>query len=435
MNEEKTMSKDKFNAFEMAQQQFDKVASSLTEIPPGILKYLREPAREYSFLIPVKMDNGTFEVYHGFRIQHSDARGPAKGGIRFHPLETIDTVRALAMWMTWKTAVVGIPLGGAKGGVICDPRLLSDREQELICRGFIRQIYKNIGPENDVPAPDVMTSGKHMIWMMDEYERLVGHKAPGVITGKPVHMGGSLGRTEATGYGVVYCLREALGTRGMNLGDVRIAVQGFGNVAQYACELAIDCGATVVCVSCWNTEDNQPYTYAKKDGLDLETLRSITDVFGSIDKEKAIAAGFEILEPEAWLELEAEVLLPCALENMITADNVERIHPSVKFIVEGANGPTTPEADDVIISKGIMNTPDFLANAGGVICSYFEQVQSNKNYYWTKDEVLQKLDNTISTAFHAVHDLSVEKSLSMRDAAYMIAIRRVALSTLARGQA
>lgn len=426
------MASKNFNAFEMAQKQFDSVADMLN-LDQATKDLLRNPMREYHFSIPVKMDDGSVKVFRGFRVQHNDARGPGKGGIRFHPQETIDTVRALAMWMTWKTAVIDVPLGGSKGGVICDPHHLSMKEQEQICRGWIRQLSKDIGPLRDVPAPDVMTSAQHMLWMLDEYEIITGNKYPGLITGKPVGMGGSLGRTEATGYGVIFTLREALKELGIDPKKTTASVQGFGNVAQYAIELYLKLGGTVIAVSCWDQEDQTSYTFLKKDGIDLPKLLSITDQFGGIDKVKAKSMGYEILPGDAWIEQDVDILLPCALENQINADTVKKIKNSVKVIAEGANGPTTPEADEVIKEKGIFMIPDFLANAGGVTCSYFEQVQSNMNYYWEKEEVLSKLDVKMTSAFLSVSELARTRKLYMRDAAYVIAIDRVAQACKERG--
>jgi len=421
-----------FNSFEIAQKQFDHVADIL-ELDSGTRELLRWPLREYQFGIPVRMDDGSVRVFRGFRVQHNDARGPSKGGIRFHPLETIDTVRALAMWMTWKCSVVDIPLGGAKGGVVCDPHNLSLGEQERICRGWVRQIARDIGPAADVPAPDVMTTAQHMLWMLDEYEHVRGAKAPGLITGKPVGMGGSLGRTEATGFGLVFALREALKELGIRPADTLASVQGFGNVAQYAVRLYQQIGGTVTCVSCWDQADQTSYAYVKKTGIDLDELLAITDRFGGIEKGKAKALGYEVIDGERWLEQEVDVLMPSALENQITAENVERISRRVRIIAEGANGPTTPEADVVLDRRGIFVIPDFLANAGGVTCSYFEQVQSNMNYYWEKDEVLGKLDVKMTAAFIAVSDLARKRKLPMRDAAYVIAVSRVAKACRDRG--
>jgi glutamate dehydrogenase len=426
------MADKSFNAFKMAQQQFDNVAEKL-DLDQATRDLLRNPLREYHFAIPVKMDDGTVKIFQGFRVQHNDSRGPCKGGIRFHPQETIDTVKALATWMTWKCAVVDIPLGGGKGGVICDPHNLSMREQEQICRGWIRQIAGNVGPLQDVPAPDVMTNAQHMVWMMDEYEKLTGGKYPGFITGKPVGMGGSLGRTEATGFGAIYTLREALNEMGIDIKKTSAAFQGFGNVSQYAVKLYQEYGGKAVCVSCWEQKENKSYTFIKKSGIDLNELLAITDKFGGIDKTKAKALGYEIADADAWIQQEVDILVPAALENQINAATVDKISAKVKIVVEGANGPTTPEADEVLKKRNIFLIPDFLANAGGVTCSYFEQVQCNMNYFWTKEEVLSKLDNIMTSAFHAVNALAKQKKTYMRDAAYMIAVSRVAEACKWRG--
>jgi glutamate dehydrogenase (NAD(P)+) len=423
-----------FNAFEMAQRQVDPVADTL-QLEQGLRELLRWPQREYHFTIPIRMDDGRVKVFRGFRVQHNDARGPAKGGIRFHPQETIDTVRALATWMTWKCAVVDIPLGGGKGGVICDPHNLSPREQEHLCRGWVRQVARNIGPIQDVPAPDVMTNPQHMVWMLDEYEKLSGAHFPGVITGKPVEVGGSLGRTEATGYGVIYTVREALKRMELPIEGIRASIQGFGNVGQFAAKLLRSLGGSVVAVACWDNDDHAAYTFAKSDGIDVDFLLSITDRFGTIDRDKATGADYSVLEGDAWLEQEAEILIPAALENQITADNVDRIHTGVKIVAEGANGPTTLEADEALKQRDVYLIPDFLANAGGVTCSYFEQVQCNTNFFWPKEEVLQRLDQKMTSAFHAVADLAEESGEFMRDAAYMIAIQRVATACHLRGWA
>ncbi len=426
------MSTGSFNPFEMAQAQFDNIAEKL-DLDQATRQLLREPLREYSFAIPVHMDDGSVRVFRGFRVQHNDARGPSKGGIRFHPQETINTVRALAMWMTWKCAVVEIPLGGAKGGVICDPHNLSLREQEQICRGWIRQLARDIGPYRDVPAPDVMTSAQHMLWMLDEFEAIHGEKKTGLITGKPVGMGGSLGRTEATGYGVIYTVREALKELELRPEMTTASVQGFGNVAQYAIQLYQQMGGTVVCVSCWDQEDQKSYSFKKDTGINLEELLAVTDRFGGINKTKALDLGYEVLPGEAWIKQEADILIPAALENQITAENVGDISQKVKVIAEGANGPTTPQADKVIEQRGIFLIPDFLCNAGGVTCSYFEQVQSNLNYFWEKDDVLGRLDTKMTSAFIAVSELARKQKMYMRDAAYIISIGRVAQACRDRG--
>ena len=426
------MSDKNFNAFQMAQSQFDKAADILS-LDESARQLLREPLREFHFSIPVKMDDGTTKIFKGFRVQHNDAFGPSKGGIRFHPMETIDTVRALAMWMTWKCAVVGIPLGGGKGGVICDPHNLSMREQEQICRGWVRQLAKNVGPINDVPAPDVMTNAQHMLWMLDEFEVIHGGKHPGFITGKPVGMGGSLGRTEATGYGVIYTLREACIKLGIKLEETTASFQGFGNVSQYALQLYTQLGGKAICVSCWDQKEQISYTFKRESGIHFDELMTITDKFGGIDKAEAVKLGFEILDGDAWIEQKVEILIPSALENQVRADNAVKISDTVKILAEGANGPTTPEADKILDEKGVFVIPDFLANAGGVTCSYFEQVQSNMNYFWTKDEVLLKLDTIMSAAFDSVFETSVKNKLFMRDAAYVISVSRVANACKNRG--
>jgi glutamate dehydrogenase len=420
------------NAFETAQAQFDHVAD-LLELDRATRELLRNPQREYHFTVPVRMDDGHVEVFRGFRVQHNDARGPGKGGIRFHPAETIDTVRALAMWMTWKCAVVDIPLGGSKGGVIVDPHNLSARETESLCRGWVRQIARDMGPFRDVPAPDVMTNPQNMLWMLDEFEAIHGGRFPGFITGKPYGMGGSLGRKEATGYGVVFTIREALRELKMRPENTTAAVQGFGNVAQYSVDLLQQLGVTVVCVSAWDQAEKKAFTYRRKSGVDFKELLSITDTFGGIDKTRAASLGYELIPGEAWIEQDVDILIPAALEHQITAENVGTISPRVKIIAEGANGPTTIEADRELSRRGIFAIPDFLANAGGVTCSYFEQVQSNMNYFWPKDEVLGKLDTKMTTAFHDVLDTSKRKNVSLREAAYMISISRVAQACHDRG--
>ena len=426
------MSNSPYNPYETAQAQFDKVASQLG-LDEATRELLRQPMREYHFLIPVQMDDGSYKVFKGYRIQHNDARGPAKGGIRFHPQETEDTIRALSMWMTWKCSVVDIPLGGGKGGVICDPRTLSEREQEQVCRGYIRQLAKNMGPNLDVPAPDVMTNAKHMLWMLDEFETIHGGRYPGFITGKPVGMGGSLGRTEATGYGVIYVLREALKELEIDITKTTASFQGFGNVAQHAVRLYSQLGGKVIAISCWDNTDKKAYTFRRENGMNIDELTGITDKFGTINKDKALELGYEVLSGDAWIEQDVDILVPAALENQITAENVNRISSQVKVIAEAANGPTTNDADKVINEKGIFVIPDFLANAGGVTCSYFEQVQCNTNYYWEKDEVLEKLDTKMTSAFKAVYELSKTQNLTMRDAAYVIAINRVAQAVKNRG--
>ena len=426
------MNPQPYNAYQVAQEQFDQAADKL-DLSQAVRDLLRQPLREYHFSIPIRMDDGRARVFRGFRIQHNDARGPAKGGVRFHPQETADTIRALAMWMTWKCAVVDIPLGGSTGGIICDPHDLSALEQERLCRGYVRQIVKNVGPLSDIPAPDIMTTSQHMLWMLDEYEAIQGGKYPGFITGKPVDMGGSLGRSEATGYGVIITLREALKEQNLAPDRTTASVQGFGTVAQHAIQLYQEMGGTVRCVSCWNQEDQTSYAFTKEGGIELDELQPITDHFGEIDKDQAQDLGYTVLPGSAWLEQPVDVLIPAALENQITAETVEEISLRVKFLAEGANGPTTPAAYQVLEKQGVQIIPDLLANAGGVVSSYFEQVQSNDNYYWQKDEVLGQLDVKMTSAYVKVSEFARQHEFSFRDAAYMIAVDRVAQACADRG--
>jgi glutamate dehydrogenase len=421
------------NAFEMAQRQFDHVAG-LLKLDHSVSEMLRWPMREFHFRIPVRMDDGTLRVFNGYRVQHNDARGPNKGGIRFHPSETIDTIRALATWMTWKCAVADIPLGGGKGGVIVDPATLSVTEKERLCRGFIDQMWHNLGPRQDVPAPDVGTTSQMMAWMMDEYSKLTGEYTPGMITGKPLGGGGSLGRTEATGYGVIFALREAMQHVKMNPKNCVAAMQGFGNVSQYAAigfkEIL---GGKVACVSYWDRDDRTSYTVSHADGVDPRFLMTITDQYGTINKAKAREAGYVIEDGMAWIAKEADVLIPAALEGQVTAETVGQISKRVRIVAEGANGPTTPEADEVFKKNNVFVIPDFLCNGGGVTVSYFEGVQNDMNYYWTKEEVLEKLDTKMTSAFHNVLDMALSEKVYMRDAAYMVAIASVVKAMELRG--
>lgn len=423
----------KINAFDMAQIQFDTVAK-LLQLDNEIAQILRWPQREYSFRIPVRMDDGSLKVFQGFRVQHNDARGPNKGGIRFAADETLDTVRALATWMTWKCAVADIPLGGGKGGVVVDPSTLSTNEKESLCRGWVRAMWKNIGPRNDVPAPDIGTTPQMMGWMMDEYSRLVGQYTPGVFTGKPVGGGGSLGRTEATGYGVIYTVREAMKRINLLPRNSVAALQGFGNVSQYAAIGFVEIlGGTVSCVSCYDRHDKKAYTYSKKGGIDPRFLISIVDQYGTIDKKKALDSGYKVTDGDKWLEADVNVLIPAALEGQITGDTVKKVSKNLKLVAEGANGPTTPEADEVFKKNKVFVIPDFLCNAGGVTVSYFEQVQNDANYYWEKDAVLRRLDVKMTAAFNAVYQRSQEEKVYTRDAAYMVAIDRVVAAMEMRG--
>jgi len=421
------------NAFEMAQAQFDKVADQL-ELDQQVRDFLRWPMREFHFRIPVRMDDGNVRVFQAFRMQHNDVRGPNKGGLRFAAGETADTVRALSMWMTWKTAVADIPLGGGKGGVDVDPSTLSDGEKERLVRGYVKAVWKNIGPRQDVPAPDVGTNAQMMGWMMDEYSSIVGNFTPGVITGKPLGGGGSEGRTEATGFGVIYTVREAMKHLGIDPTTTTASIQGFGNVAQYA---AIGfnefLGGKVICVSCWDRADKKSYTFTKEDGIDPVFLKTITDQYGTINKDMAREAGYLVEDGGAWLSKDVDVLIPAALEGQINAETVHQISKKVRILAEAANGPTTPEADQVLVERGLFIIPDFLCNAGGVTVSYFEGVQNDQNFYWAKEEVRTRLDQKMTSAFKSVLDMSLNKNVNMRDAAYMVAIDKVVKAMKLRG--
>jgi len=421
-----------YNPFVTMQGQIDKI-SHLLGLDEPTRELLRWPMREFSFAIPVRMNNNKIQIFRGFRIQYNDALGPAKGGIRFHPLETLDSVRALASAMTWKTAAVHLPLGGGKGGVICDPHTLTKQEMEGICRGWVRQMVKNLGPNVDVPAPDVMSNSQHMLWMLDEFETITGGRYPGTFTGKPLGMGGSLGRKEATGYGLVYTIREACKLLNVEIEKTTASVQGFGAVGQAAIDLYNQLGGTVISVASWNQQDQVSYTYKKPQGILLKDLQEISNEFGDIDPNQAKDLGYEVLDGSSWISQDVDILIPAALENQLTETTVHLISPKVRLIAEGANGPTTHQADDIIKTKNIMVIPDILGNAGGVTTSYFEQVQSNMNYYWTKDEVFEKLDTSMTRAFNQIRDFVQRKKLSFRDAAYVVAIDRVARACRDRG--
>ena len=410
-----------FNPFKVAQAQFDEAAERLG-LDPAMRDLLRWPRREYVFTIPVRMDDGSSRVFHGYRVQYNDARGPTKGGLRWHPEETIDTVRALAAWMTWKTAVVDIPLGGGKGGVTCDPKKLSDGEKERLARGWVRAVARELGEHRDVPAPDVYTTPQIMAWMMDEYETIVGRSHPAVITGKPLPLGGSEGRKDATARGGVYAVREACRVLGVDPGGA-YAVQGFGNAGQYAALLHQEIlgGGALVAVS-----DTSGGIY-KAEGMDPQELVDYKLRNGKV-------AGFPGSKPirnEELLELDVNVLYPSALENVITGDNAGNVR--AKISCELANGPTTPEADDILFRKGVHVIPDFLANAGGVTVSYFEQVQGTYNYYWPLNEIHEKLDAHMTRAYREVRAMQQEMTVHPRLAAYLVSVARVAEAVSLRG--
>ncbi|MBM4456770.1 MAG: Glu/Leu/Phe/Val dehydrogenase [Chloroflexi bacterium] len=409
------------NPFEISQQQLDEAAAILG-LSPAMHDFLRTPMRELHFSIPVQMDDGGFKTFQGFRVQYNDARGPAKGGIRFHPDETIDTVRALAAWMTWKTSVVDIPLGGGKGGVICDPKALSEGELERLSRGYIRRVAYFIGPDKDVPAPDVYTTPQIMAWMMDEYETITGRHLPGIITGKPVQLFGSLGRGDATARGGIYVTREAARALSLNLQGATAAIQGYGNAGQYAHLLGRDLlGLKVVAVS-----DSKGGIYSPA-GIDYGQVVKWKDETRSVVNYP----GADNITNAELLELEVDVLFPAALENVITASNADRIR--AKIVGELANGPTTPEADTILYNNGVTVLPDFLCNAGGVTVSYFEQVQNAYNFYWPLEEIHTRLDDKMTTAFHAVHQMAQQRKVHNRLAAYLVAVQRVAETVALRG--
>ena len=411
----------KQNPFAIAQQQIDECAK-IMKLDPAACELLRVPRRELRVWLPVRMDDGSIRVFEGFRVQYNDARGPTKGGIRFHPDETIDTVRALAAWMTWKCAVLDLPLGGSKGGVICDPKKLSKGELERISRAYIRGIWRMIGPEDDIPAPDVYTDAQVMAWMADEYSLLAGKNKFGVVTGKPVVIGGSLGRDDATARGGMYALREAANECGVDLRRATVAIQGYGNAGYHAARLAKALfGAKVVAVS--DTRGG----ITRGEGLDPEAVRKHKEKTGSV---VGFAKSKPISNPEL-LELKVDVLCPSAIENVITEKNTSKIQ--CKIMVELANGPTTPEADVILHKKGVHILPDILCNAGGVTVSYFEMVQNFSMDYWDRREVHQRLDKKMTKAYHAVLFLARKNGLNMRQAAYVVAVKRVVDAMRLRG--
>ena len=413
--------KENLNPFAIAQAQLDEAAKVL-QLDPDMHAFLREPMREFHFSIPVHMDDGTTKTFRGFRVQYNDARGPAKGGIRFHPDETIDTVRALAAWMTWKTAVSDIPLGGGKGGVICNPREMSPGELERLSRGFMRNIARYVGINQDVPAPDVNTNPQIMSWMLDEYETLTGHKEPGVITGKPLILGGSAGRTPATAMGGLFTIRETAKLLNMNLEGASAAIQGYGNVGSFAHILGTnEFGMKVVAVS---DEYGGIYTPT---GLDPVLIENHLQQTGKVID----CPGTDNITNGELLELDVDILIPAAIENQLTRKNAAKV--KAKIVAEMANGPTTPEADNILNDKGIYIIPDFLCNAGGVIVSYFEMVQNGYQFYWDEKMVHERLDLNITTAFHAVHNMAQRQKVDNRVAAYLVAIDRVAEAVRLRG--
>ncbi|AGB49004.1 glutamate dehydrogenase/leucine dehydrogenase [Methanomethylovorans hollandica DSM 15978] len=409
------------NPFENSRKQLAKCADILG-LDESVHEMLRHPMRELRVTLPVRMDDGTIKVFEGFRIQYNDARGPTKGGIRFHPEENIDTVRALAAWMTWKCAVVDIPLGGGKGGVICNPKEMSEGELERLSRKYISSIAQIIGPRKDIPAPDVYTNPKIMAWMVDEFSKISSFNQPGVVTGKPLTMGGSLGRGDATARGGLYTVREAAKVLGIDLKDAKIAIQGFGNAGYYAAKLATEMfGSKIVAIS------DSRGGVMNMDGIDPEAANQYKAKTGSV-------TGMPNTTPisnEAILELNVEVLIPAALENVITEKNAHKIN--AKIVAELANGPTTPAADEILFQRGIHVIPDFLCNAGGVTVSYFEMVQNFYMYYWSEIRVHTRLDRKMTDAYKAVYSASQKYNIDMRTAAYVVSIERVVTAMKDRG--
>jgi glutamate dehydrogenase (NAD(P)+) len=413
---------EKLNPFKIAQQQLDEVARILGIEGAPAHNILREPIRELHVLIKVRMDDGSVKTFKGFRVQHNDARGPTKGGIRWHPDETIDTVRALAMWMTWKTSLLDLPYGGAKGGVICNPKELSIGEKERLARGYIREIAPIIGPDKDIPAPDVYTDSQIMGWMMDEYSQIVGHYSPGVITGKPVAIGGSLGREDATAKGGMCVLREAAKILGIDLSNAKIAIQGYGNAGQFAHKLIEKLfGSKVIAVS------DSKGGILNENGLSFKELSKFKNETGKVQGFKG---AYEITNEEL-IELDVDVLIPAALENVITDKNADKI--KAKIILELANGPTTPEADKILYENKRFVIPDILANAGGVTVSYFEWVQNKQGYQWSAEEVYKKLDEKMTKAFYDVYKVYKSRKVHPRLAAFIISVKRVVEAMRARG--
>ena len=408
------------NPWEVAQQQFDLAADRLS-LDPGLRRVLREPRRELTVHFPVKMDDGSVQVFTGYRVQHNVGRGPAKGGIRYHQDVTLDEVKALAMWMTWKCAVVGIPYGGGKGGVIVDPKKLSLKEVEALTRRFTTEIEVLIGPERDIPAPDVNTNAQIMAWFMDTYSMHAGHTVPGVVTGKPISLGGSEGRNEATARGAVYCIVEAADHLGLDLKRARVSVQGFGNAGSIAARLIADEGSTVVAVSDSTGGIHRP------DGLDVDRVIAWKQEHGTV---QGFPGANDVTNADV-LEVDCDILIPAALENQITSRNARNI--SAKVIAEAANGPTTPEADEILYDRGVFMIPDILCNAGGVTVSYFEWVQDLNRDHWSERIVNAKLKEIMVRAFGETLNLAQQEEVNMRTGAYLLAVQRVADATSMRG--
>jgi glutamate dehydrogenase (NAD(P)+) len=408
------------NPFDIARLQLRRVAD-VFEIDQNLVNVLSNCKKSVEVSIPVGMDDGSTRVFAGYRVVHNIARGPSKGGIRYHPDVTLDEVKSLAMWMTWKCALAGIPFGGAKGGVVCNPKEMSRNELQRMTRRFTTEIINEIGPEVDIPAPDVGTDGRIMAWIFDTYSMNKGHSVLGVVTGKPLTIGGSLGREEATARGALYCIRDAVQKLGLTLADQRVAVQGFGNVGSYLAKFVAEDGATVVAIS-----DSRTALY-NPNGIDVPAAFARKRDTGSFDGLK----GADRITNEELLVVDCDILAPCALEQVITEENASQV--KAKMIVEGANGPITPTADEILFERGITILPDILANAGGVIVSYFEWVQGLQEYFWKEAEVNAKLNDIITRAFDETWATAQERAVDMRTAAYGLAVLRVAEATITRG--
>jgi glutamate dehydrogenase (NAD(P)+) len=409
------------NPFEVAKKQIDACANIL-KLSPSVTAMLKTPMRELHVSLPVRMDDGSIKVFQGFRVQYNDARGPAKGGIRFHPDETIDTVRALAAWMTWKCALLDLPLGGGKGGIICNPKEMSASELERLSRAYMRAVYQFVGPERDVPAPDVYTTPQIMAWMMDEYSVISGKPQFGVITGKPLSIGGSPGRDDATARGGMFTIREAAKTLSIDLSKATVAVQGYGNAGYHAARLCSELFGSSIVALC----DSKGGVCCKV-GIDPEAAHTCKTQTSSVCN----LPGMEPISNEELLELDVDILIPAAIENIITDKNAGKI--KAKIVAELANGPTTPEADDILYKNGVHVIPDFLCNAGGVTVSYFEMVQNFYRYTWEEADVRERLDKKMTAAYHSVLNTSQEYKINMRQAAYVLAVERVVEAMRLRG--
>jgi glutamate dehydrogenase/leucine dehydrogenase len=410
---------ENLNAYQIALEQFNRAADKL-KLDRDLAEILKHPKRQLTVSVPIRMDDGSVRVFDGFRVQHNVARGPAKGGIRYHPNVTLDEVKALAMWMTWKCATVNIPYGGAKGGIICDPKKMSAGEKERLTRRYTHEILPIIGPERDIPAPDVYTDAQTMAWIMDTYSTTLGYSSLGVVTGKPVELGGTKGRHEATGRGVMYTTEEACRFLNLPLKQARVAVQGFGNVGHIAAQMLFDKGARVIAVS-----DSQGGIF-KPEGIDpYQALKYKRD--GSV----VGMPGTKPISSAEILELDCDILIPAALENQITQENAPRVR--AKIVAEGANGPVTPGADRILFEKKVFLIPDVLCNAGGVTVSYFEWVQDLQGFFWDEAQVNQQLERIMKRAFQEVNEIAAQEKVDRRTAAYMLAVKRVAEATRVRG--